>query len=176
MSVVRTCEMIVEPHHGEHLFTQINASKHTRHTGEPRGGVVALCLRWKGQTLLPQEIQTWPAVGCSTVINSALCVSIFENSLQSTENGFVELSKTLFMCIKVCKPLLKFVFFFLLHSFWLSRWMQFCLNCLFLLQHAYSWIAGVCPSSFTFRHLERWDSPLHHAEKTSRFGFYPQAP
>lgn len=33
LSVRQTCEMIVEPHHGEHLFTQIDASKHPQHAG-----------------------------------------------------------------------------------------------------------------------------------------------
>lgn len=68
------------------------------------------------------------------------------------------------MCIKVYKPLPKFVLFLL--RFWLSHWMQFCLNCL-LLQHAYSWMPGLCPSSFTCRHLGHWNSLLHHTEKTS---------
>lgn len=64
----------------EHLFTQIDASEHIWVHRHPQGGVVPLCARWKGQTLLPPETQTRPSVGCFTLINSALCVAKFWNS------------------------------------------------------------------------------------------------
>lgn len=81
---------------------------------QPRGRVVALCLRWKGQTLLPQEVQTWPSVGSSTVINSAPCVSILENSA-SAANGFVKLSK-LYLCA----------------SRFINRFLNLCFSCCIL--------------------------------------------
>lgn len=65
------------------------------------------------------------------------------------------------MCIKVRKPLPKFVLFDV--AFWLSQWMQFCLNCL-LLRHAYSWMPGLCPSSVTLWGLGHWNTPLYHTE------------
>lgn len=113
---------------------------------QPQGGVVALCLRWKGQTLLPREIQTWPSVGCSTVINSALCVGILEKLPASAANGFVKLSN-LCVCESTFVNLVLNLYFCSCSSalpvnavlFWVA----------FLLQHAYSWMPGLCPSSFT---------------------------
>lgn len=78
---------------GEHLFTQINASKHIWVHGHPQGGAVPLCARWKGQTLSPPETETRPWVGCFTLINSALCVAKLGKLRISSENGIVKLSK-----------------------------------------------------------------------------------
>lgn len=126
--------MIVEAHHGEHLFTQIDASA----SRQPKGGIVALCLRWKGQILLPQGIQTWPSVGCFPVINSVsmchyfgklyinsrwICKS-FQKSI-CVHGVFVNIIPNLFLsCCILAHPVkaVLFDFLFAIASIFMSAW------------------------------------------------------
>lgn len=92
------CEMIVVPHRGEHLFTEINASKHIWRTGSLKAELCNCVWDERGKLFLPLEIPTWPSVGGSTVINSALCQYVGKVPASNCECICVTL-KTLFVWI-----------------------------------------------------------------------------
>ena len=94
----------------KHLFTHINASKHTRHAGGLKAELWHCVWDERGKLFRLGRFKLGPSVGCSTVINSAPCVGILGKLSASTANGFVknfqksiyEHSRCTDLCLNVC--------------------------------------------------------------------------
>lgn len=130
-----------------------------------------------GDHFFPPKLESWPSVGRSSVINSALRVTVFiyfffGGEVCNQRKWICQTYQTPFMCIKIWDPpspkhlpesvALPANAHWLELPVWCSMHIHVCLVC--------------CPSSSAFRHSWHQFSPLHRAEKLICFRFHSRAP
>lgn len=104
--------MISDPHHTALVYTNKCLQTDPRVPRQhPRGGVVALFHKWKkgATTFLPPKVGSWPSVGRSSRINSALRVGNFiyffiGGKVCNQQKWISQTYQTPFMCIKIRDP------------------------------------------------------------------------